>query len=180
LVTALSEGDEKAFDAVFMDYFPKLKSYVYGFIGSEEEAENISQDVFMELWERHQTLAAVENLNAYLYKMAKNAVFHALQESLKKTLSPLQEGGDMADNSLTADDELALKELEELLMSEVEKMPEQRRRIFKMSRIDGLTNEEIATALHLSKRTVETHISAALSDLRKILIILYLIFINSM
>jgi RNA polymerase sigma-70 factor (ECF subfamily) len=131
LVLALSEGDEKAFDLVFMDYFPKLKNFVKGFIGNEEEAENISQDIFMELWIKHESLTKIDNLNAYLYAMAKNAVYHAIRESLRKATHSLETVGDIS-NGDSVEDEVYLKELEELIHSEVERMPEQRKRIFKI------------------------------------------------
>lgn len=180
LIEALSRGDEKAFDAIFMDYFPKLKSFIRSFIGVEEDAENISQDVFMDLWIRHKSLTKVENLNAYIYTMAKNAVYHAIQDTLKRATHSLPDNEVGTAEPASAEDELYLQDLEEIIRKEVDKMPEQRKRIFKMSRFDGLSNEEIAIHLKISKRTVETHISAALCDLKKITLIIYLIFINSM
>lgn len=178
LITALSEGDEKAFDAVFLDYFPKLKCFIQGFVHSEEEAENIAQDVFMNLWIHHESLADIDNLNAYIYRMAKNAVFHTLQKNISHQLQLLNTATEIAADDSSAEEDLYFKELLSAINVEVEKMPEQRQRIFKMSRFQGLNNDEIATHLNISKRTVETHISAALSDLRKVLPTLILIFIN--
>lgn len=178
IALALSKGDEKVFDTVFLDYFPKLKNFIKGFINNEEESENIVQDLFMNLWINHKLLADVDNLNAYLYSIAKNAVFHFLRNSSKHQFRSLEENENILENGSSAEDDLYIEELLSAIRFEIEQMPSQRRRIFKMSRFEGLSNEQIAQRLNISKRTVETHISMALSDLRKILYIIFLLFIN--
>ena len=180
ITLALSKGDEKAFDTVFLDYFPKLKNFIKGFINNEEESENIVQDLFMNLWINHKLLADIDNLNAYLYSIAKNAVFHFLRNSSKHQFRYLEESENIPENGCNAEDDLCVEELLSAIRFEIEQMPTQRRQIFKMSRLEGLSNEQIAQRLNISKRTVETHISVALSELRKVLYIIILLFINKL
>ena len=74
------------------------------------------------------------------------------------------------------DDNIHLKELELLVTMVVEKMPPQRQKIYKMSRESGINNEEIARELSINKRTVENHLSQALTDIRKALFITFILF----
>lgn len=75
---------------------------------------------------------------------------------------------------------MCYNELYDFIMSEIDAMPEQRRRVFVMSRVDGLNNSEIAQRLGISKRTVETHISLALAQLKKLLPIIVLLDIMAL
>lgn len=171
----LSNGDIKAFNELFMLYFPKLKLFLSGFLDNDAEAEDLAQDVFVKLWQNRQLLTRIENLNAYLYRIAKNTLYTYLDRTyLPDSIS------DTDYNHIPSIDELEelifAKELEELIDMAIEKMPPQRKTIFSLSRKQGLSNETIALQLNISKRTVETHISAALADLRKVISILLLFF----
>jgi RNA polymerase sigma-70 factor (family 1) len=168
LLKALSLGDEDAFDAVFIEYFPKLKRFIRGFVNRDEDAENIAQNIFMTLWIRRETLINVMDLNSYLFTMSKNAAYHHFQDSMKIKSIPIDEKFDLSE-AVSLEDTVLAEELNKLILDAVNEMPEQRKKVFMMSRIDDLPNEEIARRLNISKRTVETHISAALSQLRKIL-----------
>ena len=164
LLTNLSHGDAKAFESLFMLYFPKLKLFLSGFLDSEAEAEDLAQDVFVKLWQNRLSLAEVENLNAYLYRIAKNTLYTYLDRSYSPNTIPMEESFHIA--SVEELEEIVFaKELEELIEVTIEKMPPKRKAIFCMSRKQGLSNDEIAFQLNISKRTVETHISAALTDL---------------
>ena len=80
LISALINGDEQAFDMVFVNYFPKIKSFVTAFCGDEDVAENIAQDLFMNLWIKRETLVEIENLKSYMFAIARNAAYHYLQK----------------------------------------------------------------------------------------------------
>ena len=74
------------------------------------------------------------------------------------------------------DDKIQLRELELLVAMVVEKMPPQRKKIYKMSRESGMSSDEIAQTLGINKRTVENHLSQALTDIRKVLFIAFILF----
>jgi len=165
---ALGKGDKKAFDALFRNYFPKLKNFLDGFLHNENEAEDLAQDIFVKLWQNHSLFIHIENLNAYLYTAAKNMLYNYIERSQKTKFLSIASVIELPTID-KLEELLAAKDLESLIDCAVEKMPPQRKTIFNLSRKEGLSNKKIALHLHISKRTVETHISAALSDIRKAL-----------
>lgn len=168
-ILSLSFGhdEKKAFDGIFTRYYPKVKHFILGFCNDEFEAENIAQDIFMKLWIRRGDLASVGHLDSYMFAMARNATLNALKSSLRRKAA----GETMADiaDSLSVEDDVCCEELREIIERGIESMPPRQKRVFVMSRIDGMRNDEIAEKLQISKRTVEAHISSALADLRRLL-----------
>lgn len=171
-IEAVSRGDEQAFESLFLHYFPRIKGFIYGILQNEEEAEDISQDIFVAMWQNKERLTNIENLNAYLFRVAKNTVFRHIERNL--LFSDYQQ--QQVDNTLLGftnndniEEEIYARELEFLISVAVEKMPPQRKQIYRMSRVEGISNDEIATRLSISKRTVENHLTQALADLRKII-----------
>lgn len=178
-IEAISRGDGKAFESLFLYYFPRVKGFISGILQNEEEAEDISQDIFVSLWQNREKLTEIENLNAYLYRIAKNTVFRHIERFLLfRDYQQLQANN--ASFSSTENDsieeELYAKELEYLIAVAVEKMPPQRKLIYRMSRIEGISNDEIAKRLSISKRTVENHLTLALADIRKLIVLFILTF----
>lgn len=171
-IEAISRGDEQAFESLFLHYFPRIKGFINGLLQNEEEAEDISQDIFVSMWQNREKLTEIENLNAYLYRIAKNTVFRHIERSLlfKDYLQQQTEYAvfTTTDND-SVEEELYAKELEFLISATVDKMPPQRKQIYRMSRVEGLSNDEIAKQLSISKRTVENHLTLALADIRKII-----------
>ena len=105
-----------------------------------------------------------------MYRHIERALlFRNYQQKETEKYSPPQESNE-------TDDTIHLKELELLVTMVVEKMPPQRQKIYKMSRESGMNNEEIARELGINKRTVENHLSQALTDIRKALFITFILF----
>lgn len=174
---ALGNGDHEAFNMLFMAYHSLVKRFLLGFIKEEEEALDIAQDIFVKVWTHRETAASVESFKAYLFRMARNEVYnyyklHAIRENhMEKYQQQTVWIDDLLEERILAD-ELGL-----LLDIAVENMPSQRKLIFKMSRKEGLSNEEISRRLNINKRTVENHITLALADLRKVLKVIIPFFI---
>lgn len=168
LLESLSEGDSKAFDILFISYYPKVKKYINGFIHDEVESENISQDIFMKLWDNRQNAKNIINFNSYLYVVSRNESLKVIAKSLK--YRDISEVVNIYDPEST-DNDTFYNELVDVIQHEIDKMPERQKQVFEMSRRDGMSNDEISKTLNISKRTVEKHICNALSDLKKVLLI---------
>jgi len=157
------------FEGFFLDYYPRVKGFINGLLQDAEEAEDLSQDIFMSLWQNRGNLKQIDSLDAYLFRIARNAVFRYIERSLLfKNYQSRQLSDDNSD-LYEIESELNAKELELIIAIAVERMPSQRRKIYQMSREQGLSNENIARELNISKRTVENHLTQALADIRKIL-----------
>lgn len=163
----LGQGDHKSFDALFMLYHPRVKNFLKGFIKDEEEACDMAQDIFFKVWTNRESISKVSSLKAYLYRMARNMVYDYYEHSLVKESYEQKQQSSSTYADLIEED-LYAQELSILIDIAIEQMPEQRRRIFKMSRKDGLSNDEISQRLQINKRTVENHITQALADLREV------------
>lgn len=178
LLEALSKGDEKAFETFFLYYYPQVKGFICGLLQSQEEAEDISQDIFLMLWNNRSSLNTINNFKSYLFRVCKNAAYRHIERSLlfKSYQQKQIEKTVSTPETNETDDNIHLKELELLVAMAVEKMPPQRKKIYKMSRESGMSSEEIAQILGINKRTVENHLSQALTDIRKMLFITFILF----
>lgn len=165
----------KIFEQFFILTFPKVKAFAYKILKSEDDAEDIAQDVFVKIWADAETWKNCEMHSGYIYIMVRNQVFNFLKHKSVASTYEEQMAGKYA-SSFQADihDELYAKEIELLMKLTVSRMPEQRRKVFIMSRQQHMSNNEIAEKLNISIRTVERHLYLALAELKKI--ILFLIF----
>lgn len=168
LVAAVKRGDLKAYEQLFMHYYPIVRAFVLGFVKIDEQTKDIAQDVFMKLWQYRESLDAAKPIKPYIFLLARREVcsyFRNKQTVMERNFS---EGGGFL--PATPDDStqqnLDAGELSTVVESILESMPPQRRRIFSMSRKEGLSDAEIAERLGLSVRTVNKHIELALKDIR--------------
>ena len=167
-VNALSKGDQKAFEVLFLHYYPKLVFFVVGFVKDIELARDMAQDVFLSIWKDKEKFSKIDSFGAYVFKMAKNGVcnyFDHIVVDEKFVAEQLARPHDF-ENS---EDIIFARQLQDLIDVAVSQMPPQRKRIYVMSRVEGMSNQDIASKLKSNKRTVENHLTAALADIRKII-----------
>lgn len=169
----ISKGNTKAFDSLFILHYPRVKNFIMSLVKNEEDARDLSQDIFLKIWNNREKLPEIQYFRTYLFQMSKNAVFDFFKEN---ALFDDYEGGYKIKDFDSLEESIEARDLEMLIDTLVESMPEQRKKIYKMSRKEGFTNEEISIKLEISKRTVETHISSALKDIRKLLMNIILFF----
>ena len=169
----IAAGDTEAFKTLFEMFYPKVKVFLVKILKDDKASEDIAQDIFVKLWSMGPSLPEISSFNAYLYRMTKNAAINYLRD--RKPSVDISELLIMCDGDI--EQEYYRKEKELLVRLAVEQMPSQRKRIFTMSRYQGMTNDEIAKSLGLSKHTVENHLTLALKELREIVVAFVLFFL---
>lgn len=172
LLNLIAKGNKNAFSSLFVRYYPKVKRFIQNLLQDEMCAEDLSQDIFLYLWTHRSDLREIRNLDSYLYKASRNSIYQYLRkEVLHKKIDENIIRTNGLENDLlgpSSEELLYADELEQLILVAVDKMPPQRKKIFRMSRNEGKSNQEISELLGISKRTVENHLTLALAELRKI------------
>jgi RNA polymerase sigma-70 factor, ECF subfamily len=167
LALRIKLGDEHAFELLFRKYYVRLCGFSNKFLNDPEQAKEVVQEVFTKIWEGRTNIDPEDSLNAYLFKIAQNLSINKLQR--KKVESKYIEIYKLVyvDNrEFSPYDSLLAHELNDNLNIAVSKIPPKCRRIFELSRLDGLKYNEIAAVLNISVKTVEAQMSKALNILR--------------
>lgn len=174
-IKALSRGDQKAFELLFLYYQPKLVHFLKGFIKNDELARDMAQDIFLSIWNDRNKLSEVKSFQAYIFKMAKNSVCNYYDHLIvnEKFVAEQQK---KPSHTESTEELVFANQLQGMIDIAVSQLPPQRKQIYIMSRVEGLSNSEIAEKLNLNKRTVENHLTSALAELRKVVKILIMFF----
>ncbi len=166
LALELSAGSQKAFNAVFRAYYGKVVNFIESLVKSRIVAEDLSQEVFVNLWNSRHALGGVRSLNAYIYTIARNMTIDYLRK-YRPVMDVIDEDA-FLDSEMT-DERYFAVEQELMIRLAVASFPERRKLIFTMSRFEGLSNAVIAESLGITKKTVENQINLSIRDLKKII-----------
>ena len=162
LVNGLIDGDEYAFQCIYERYAKALYRSAYQLLKDKELCEDLLQELFINLWIKRESLH-ISSLKPYLYVSMKNQVLMAirskrrfLDEELLLELKAPE----------ATEDYIHTKELQETLKKEIDLLPKRCKEIFSLSRIDQLSNREIAERLQISIKTVENQMTIALRAMK--------------
>uniref|UniRef100_A0AB33JGA7 RNA polymerase sigma-70 factor n=3 Tax=unclassified Prevotella TaxID=2638335 RepID=A0AB33JGA7_9BACT len=167
-IRLFTRGDSKALEILFMKYQPKLVNFITGFVKDREVARDMSQNIFMKLWQNRSQFRDISNFQAFLFTMARSTIYNYFDHEL--VIAKFMET--QLKTPIVSDDieeQLFATQLQQQIDDAIAKMPKQRRLVFTMSRKEGFSNAEIAAELNISKRTVENHLTAALTDIRQVI-----------
>lgn len=166
LINGILARNKIVFDFIFQYYYSGLCAYAEKITKNSKVSEDIVQDLFVNLWLKHNQLKINTSLKNYLFTAVKNRSLDFLKREKNKfkRIQHIQETIEPTENLFIY--WMAESELEELVGSCIEKLPPRCCEIFKLSRFEGFKNQEIADKLGISKRTVELQISNALRSLR--------------
>ena len=179
------QKEDRLFENIYLSYFPKMKRFAQEYVISEQDAENIVQDMFAELWEKREMFTCQTIRIAYLFDneyMAKGFLYKTLRNKCLnhlrhktialETINNMQEEYNMTLrmnlDSLEAFEQhiFSDQDIEDLINRALDSLPTKCKEIFIMNKLEGKKQEQIATELNLSTNTVRNQISIAYKKLR--------------
>ena len=164
LVKELKNGNILAFNSLFEEYSNRLYYFALNYMKNEAEAEELVQEVFTRIWETRSNLKEELSFNSYLFTIAFNIIKKHFRRK-SQTTEYFREYV-YSDLDLQTTQQLDYNSLRTYLNEVVEQLPEKRRKIFQMSRFEGLNTKEIAKELNISTKTVENQLTDALKFVR--------------
>lgn len=180
--TLFLQGDKSAFEQLFRAYYSRLVHYAFKVLGDQDEAEEMVQQVFISLWETRQKMSIHSSLKSYLYRAVHNRCLNLIEKNAVRQQYQ-QEVRATTDESVQPLQQLAHTELEKEMKRALDKLPEQCRRVFELSRYEGLKYAAIAEVLGISVKTVENQVGKALKilreELKEYLVVLVMILLNN-
>lgn len=148
------------FSELYLTYYSKLVRFAKEFVIQEEDAENITQDVFIILWENRDFIEHIDNMNAYLFRLVRNKCLDYLKHKVfeQRYVESVQTSYEV--------DVVEDNDTEILIRAAINSLPKRCRAIFLLSRVEGLKYKEISELLGISVNTVECQMGIALKKLR--------------
>ena len=167
LLQQMKQGDKKALETLFKTYYSSLVKFARNILKNTEQAEDITQDVFIKIWDKRQDLENITSFKAYLFMAVRNQCFNTLKVNERKNW--LDDEPENYENYMTnhVEANLNAKDLNGKINEAIELLPEKCKLTFQLSRFENLSYKEIAETMNVSVKTVENQMGKALALLRK-------------
>ena len=168
LLRQIADGDERAFRIFFDHYKDRFYSVVLKMTRSDDLAGEIVQEVFLKIWKKRASLVEIDNPDSYFFTAVYRRVYSyykklALERKLLKVISESASFQNITDETVLAN------ESERLINKAIAKLPPQQQLVFKLSKQQGMSREQIAEQLHISPNTVRNHMAEAIKFIRSYL-----------
>lgn len=153
---------------IYRAFYGKVFTFVLSLVKSKANAQDITQNIFMKLWKNRKKLEHIKSMDDYLFILSKNACMDYFRKASRKKEISTDVFDEFLLSRIVSSPEKridAISDIEEL-RHVIDSLPSKRRDIFIMSRFDGLSNDEIASILGVSKKTVENQISLATKKIK--------------
>ena len=166
VLMAIRQGNERVFETIFRKHYQSLCNYACGILKDMDYAEEVVQSIFLKFWEQREGIEINVSLKSYLYRAVHNTCLNRLKHLKIQEVHKQYVGNYYEENYDSATELMDKIELESRISDALQKLPEQCRLIFKMSRFEELKYQEIADRLGLSIKTIENQIGKALRIMR--------------
>lgn len=164
-------SDEQAFAALFRHYYERLLHFSMQYVSTREAAEEIVSDIFVKIWNRRAELNQISNLEVYLFVAVKNHSLNYLEQYSSLRITPLNDESGLSalTNAVDPEKTMEWKEILFKMDQEVNRLPDQCRRVFKLIKEEGFKYKDVAVILNISPRTVETQLFRAMKRLNEVI-----------
>ncbi len=170
LLQRLSDGDERAFTQLYNAYKDELTQFIARFVKLPQIAEDISQEVFIKIWQNHTQLQGVDSFKAYLFIAARNHTLNILKRIAKEDSAKAEIirhiQGVRINNK---EDDLISGEYQAYLRKVLNSLPLQTQQVFQLCRTEQKGYEEVAALLGISRNTVKKHMVRSMKTFRQAL-----------
>ena len=169
LLTLVAAGDRQAFTELYTTHLNNLYRYIFLFTKSKEETEEILQEIFIKIWQNREKLSEIDSLKNYLFRFAKNKLLDKIRhmQIRQRVLSEIKRTRNISET--TTSDQCAYREYYHVVQQAIEKLPPKRKLIFRLNIENGLSQDEIAGQLNISKSVVQKQIYSASHFVREYL-----------
>lgn len=162
----LAAGDEQAYKELYLHYESAVFNLVVKYVKSVELAKDVSQDVFIKIWEKRDGLTDIQYFQAYLFQVARHESINLLRAAGRSDIAKGEIARHFQDNPGFFDDETLQKDYRSFIRRTLDALPPRSREIFLLCREQGKTYEEVAAALGISRNNVRNHMVASLRKFR--------------
>ena len=169
IIRRIREGDIGQFETLFRSSYVSLVNYAIKLVKDPDSAEEIVQDLFFRLWQDKDKISIESSLKGYLFRAVHNRCLHHFDHLKVVHRHAAEVLSETEARVETPAEVLQHKELQSKIARVLERLPERCRKIFCMSRFEGLKYAEIAEKLSVSVKTVEANMGKALKEFRKVL-----------
>lgn len=166
LLTQVAAGDQVAFRSLYEQYKDDVYAFVLGVTRAVPVAEEIVQESFTKVWLNRNDLPQIEKFEGWLFTITRNLCYTALRRTALEMKARTVYGSLSTDESATGEDLIITKENQELIHQAIQQLPAQQRRVYLLSRQEGMTYDEIAHQLNISRNTVKEHLRRATDSIR--------------
>lgn len=172
-------SDLNQFEQLFNSHYGNMCSYAYKYLENLEDAEEIVQDVFVKLWENRNEIVIDGNLQSYIFRAVRNGCLNLIKHRIVRQEYATKEQQSNTIMQQNLENEIVANELEIKIREAIDALPVERKKVFIMSRYEGLKYREIAEKLNISNKTVENQMGKAIlfmkERLSKYLVIFFII-----
>lgn len=167
MLAQVAMGDKASFTRLFDAFSDKVYSFAYHFSKSDADAKDAVQDIFLRIFLRRESLAGIQDFDAYLFRCARNRFLNIFKQSARIVL---KEDFTETDNTIseTPLDALETKEMTASLHAAMDKLPSKQKQTYILRKEEGQSTRETAESMGISEVTVKEHLGKALKTLRKI------------
>jgi len=167
LMIRLKAGDESAFKSVFDVWYKKLYYFSFKFLKNREHAEEVAQETMMQLWINREKLDEKLPVGPYLYTIVRRLSLNSLRQIASSQSASAFHFASIKESVNTTEEAVSLAELKRITEEALVLMPKQQQQVYRLSRNEGLSLDEIAQEMGILKNTVKKHLSEALKAIRK-------------